>query len=193
MEDEAGRRLVLVRHSLPQVVTGVRASEWQLSDEGRRRCEPLAERLAEYDLAAVVTSTEPKATQTGRIVAHILGLPCRTAPNLHEHERGVVKSLGAREEFQAQVAGLFEHPGELVFGNETADEAHSRFSRATADVLKQHAAGNLAIVTHGTVLTLFVIRATGLDPVAFWKGLGLPSFVVLSLPELILVKVVDSI
>jgi broad specificity phosphatase PhoE len=183
------------------MVVGVPASQWQLSDEGRRRCETLAERLAAYDLATVVASEEPKAAETGQIVAEALGLPFETAPGLHEHERGVVKSLGSREEFQARVVRLFERPSELIFGHETADEAHVRFARAVTNVLEQHPVGNpsspsgrsLAVVTHGTVMTLFIARANGLDPVPFWKRLGLPAFAVLSLPDLHLLEVVESV
>ena len=48
------RKLVLVRHSLPEFVTGMPASQWRLSAAGQLRCEALAGRLAAYDLAAVV-------------------------------------------------------------------------------------------------------------------------------------------
>jgi broad specificity phosphatase PhoE len=91
---------------------------------------------------------------------------------------------------------LFEHPDELVLGYETADEAHARFARAVADVLSSHPSGNLVIVTHGTVMTLFIARAGSaghFDPIPFWKGLGLPAFAVLSLPDLKPIKVVRGV
>ena len=168
-------------------------SQWQLSEEGRQRCKDLAERLAAYDLAVIVASQEPKATETGQIVADMLDIPFETAVDLHEHERPTIGYLGSREQFQARVASLFEHPRELVFGSETADEAHSRFANAIDNVVEQHPSGNLAVVTHGTVLTLLVSRAAGLDPVPFWKSLGLPSFVVLFLPALGLLEVVADV
>lgn len=188
-----GRKLVLVRHSLPEFVTGMPASQWQLSAEGRQRCETLAGRLATYDLAAVVASEEPKAAETGRIVARILGLPFKMAPGLHEHERGVVRDLEDREAFQTQVAAFFAQPGELVFGRETAEEAHARFAAAVIAVLEQHPHGNLAIVSHGTVMALFIARANRLDPILFWKSLGLPAFAVLSLPSFRLLGVAERV
>lgn len=184
------RRLILVRHSLPEMVVGVAASEWHLSSEGRRRCAALADRLTEYGLGAVVSSQEPKAVETGQIIAETLELPFETAIGLHEHERGVVRDLGSPEDFRAQVARLFEHPGELVLGYETADEAHARFVRAVNSVLARWPATSLAIVSHGTVMTLFIARAAGLDPVPFWKSLALPCFAVLSLPDLDLLEMV---
>ena len=80
-----------------------------------------------------------------------------------------------------------------VFGAETGDQARERFAAAVDDALKQHTAGNVAIVSHGTVMTLFLTHAAGIDPVPFWKGLGLPAFVVLSYPDLALLEVVASV
>ena len=187
------RKLVLVRHSLPRMVTGVPANQWHLSPEGRRRCTPLAGRLSAYGLGAVISSQESKAVETGQIVSRTLGLPFETAPNLHEHERGVVTDLGSREDFEVQVAHFFEHPGRLVLGLETGYDACERFSAAVGGVMKRHPAGNVAIVSHGTVMTLFLANATGIDPVPFWKDLGLPAFVALSYPELSLLEVVASV
>ena len=68
------RSLILVKHSLPEILPTVSASRWLLSDEGRRRCEPLAERLRVFHPTAIVTSVEPKAAETGAIVARKLAV-----------------------------------------------------------------------------------------------------------------------
>jgi broad specificity phosphatase PhoE len=185
------RLLILVRHSLPAIDPEVASARWPLSAEGRERCLALAERLAEYDLTAIVTSTEPKASETGQIVADVLGIPCDSAPNLHEHERANV-GFGTTEQFIKQVIRLFEHPEELVMGSETADQAHSRFALAVSAVVEQHPAGNLAVVSHGTVMTLFISRIANLDLVPFWQRLGLPAYAVLSLPTWHLLEVCET-
>ncbi len=41
------------------------------------------------------------------------------------------------------------------------------------------AADDVIIVSHGTVISLFVAAHAGTDGLALWKALGLPSFVVL--------------
>ena len=186
------RKLILVRHSLPVIATEQQASQWPLSEEGRRRCIPLAELLAAYHPSGIVTSTEPKAIETGRIVGQQLGVPVEAAPDLHEHERPGT-DLVTVEQFQDKVARLLENPDEQVFGAETGDEARKRFSAAVDTVLQRFPAGNLAIVSHGTVMSLFVARAAGIDPVPFWKGLGLPAFVVLSHPGLALLEIVTTV
>jgi broad specificity phosphatase PhoE len=187
------RRLILVRHFLPEFTSGVPASLWRLSDEGRQRSRTLAQHLAAYRPSAIISSTEPKAAETGRICADLLDLPFETAPGLHEHQRGMVHDMGSNQEFEAQVGRLFEQPDRLVFGSETANQAHSRFSAAVADVMAWYPTSQPAIVSHGTFMTLFIARATGLDPLPFWRSLGLPAFAILSLPELRLLEVVAEI
>ena len=186
------RRLILVRHSLPVISGEQPASHWQLSEEGRRRCAKLASLLAHHHPTVIVTSTEPKAIETGQIAGEQLGIPVEAATNLHEHERPGT-DLDTLEQFQAKVARLLDYPREQVFGAETGDEARERFAAAVDNALKRHPAGNVAIVSHGTVMTLFLASVAGIDPVPFWKGLGLPAFVVLSHPELVLLEVIASV
>src|SRR3712207_2777489 len=101
--------LILVRHSQPEIVPTLPAHQWSLSEEGRRRCHALAERLAAYEPAVIASSVEPKAIETARILAGLLGLPWETAEGLHEHDRNSLTLLSAAE-FEAAVAALFEHP-----------------------------------------------------------------------------------
>ncbi len=63
---------------------------------------------------------------------------------------------------------------------------------ALAGVMERHAHENIAVVAHGTVITLFVARAAGIEPFALWRRLGLPSFIVLSLPALAVQEIIDS-
>jgi broad specificity phosphatase PhoE len=184
--------LILVKHSQPQIVTAVPAAQWRLSDEGRRRNAALAERLAAYQPAAIVASREPKAMETGYTVASILDAPFVTVEGLHEHDRGGVGWLEPAD-FEAAVARLFSHPTELVFGRETAVQARERFAAAVDAAIAAHPAGNLAIVAHGTVIALLVAARAGVAPFSLWRRLGLPSFVVLSLPDMALVEIVEQI
>ncbi len=186
------RKLILVRHSTPESVPAVPAREWRLSDEGRRRCTALAMQLTAYDPQLLVTSTENKAAETAAIVAQALGTSYEQAEGLHEHRRPDVGYLG-RDEFEAAVTRFFREPARLVFGEETADHAHSRFARALDVVIAARPDQNLAVFTHGTVISLFVSRAAGIDPLPFWKQLSLPAFVVLSLPDFDLLEVVEHI
>ena len=144
-------------------------------------------------MTQVVASLEPKATETGGIVADRLGVPFATATDLHEHDRGGVPFLSSEAAWHGAVRRLFDRPDELVLGRETANEAGERFARAVANVLQQHQTGNLAIVAHGTVISLFVARHNPIAPFALWERLGLPSFVVVSEPTFHLVEVTPEV
>ena len=191
MTDE-GRRLILIRHSLPEMVPGLPANQWHLAEAGRLRCKALAEQIAPYRPDVIVASTEPKAAETAELVAGALRKPWHIAAGLHEHERSDVGWID-REQFEAQVAEFFRRPGALVFGSETADQTHERFAAAIAAQTATHPGRSLAVVAHGTVISLFVARSAGVEPFALWSRLGMPSFVVLSLPKLDLVAVVEHV
>jgi broad specificity phosphatase PhoE len=184
--------LLLIKHSLPEMVPGLPANRWHLAEAGRLRCQALAEHLVPYRPDVIVASAEPKAAETAELVAGALHKPWHIAPGLHEHERSGVGWID-REHFEARVAEFFRRPGALVFGGETADQAHARFAAAIAALAAQYPARSLAVVAHGTVISLFVARSAGLEPFPLWGRLGLPSFVVLSSPEMGLVSVVEGV
>ncbi len=172
--------LILVKHSLPEIVENVPAREWKLSEEGRARARQLAERLKPYQPQMIISSVEPKARETAAIVAENLGLDFQTFYNLHEHERSKSRFL-SKDEFHARVQDLFEKPDALVFGSETANEAPARFRAAVEAILKLGEDKTIVIVAHGTVIALYAAWMTGCDGYALWRELGLPSFMVLDI------------
>lgn len=184
--------LVLVKHSLPEIDAAVPANEWHLSEKGRVRSRMLAEKLSRYDLDLIVSSVEPKAVETAEIAARALKLSVEIVDGLHEHERGSVGFL-AKERFEQSIGRFFSRPTELMFGDETADHAHGRFSKAVYGLSDMFSQANMALMTHGTVLSLFVSRIAELEPFALWKQLGLPSWIVLSRPDFRVVEICRSV
>lgn len=184
--------LILVKHSHVTIDTQLTASNWQLSDIGRQRCVLLADRLAAYAPRRLITSQEPKAAATGQLVATHLGLPCASAPDLHEHDRRGVPFYGP-DEWHAIMQRFFAQPHVLVFGHETANQALARFEAAVQHVLARYADDPLVIVTHGTVLALFVAQHTGVDGYRLWRQLDLPSFVVFDWPTGEIKEIVESV
>jgi broad specificity phosphatase PhoE len=127
----------------------------------------------------VFTSREPKAEETGRLIAARLGIPWAPGSGLHEHDRAGEVFYQDRDVFIRRVRDFFAHPEALVFGRETADQAHQRFATAVQMLAAGHPEETLVFVTHGTVMSLFVSRAVGLAPFPFWQSLGMPAYVVL--------------
>lgn len=176
-------QLIFIRHAMVEIDTTKPAHEWQLSANGRSACQLLAQTIAPHAPSRLFTSVEPKAAVTGQIVAEILGLPCQTAVNLHEHQRHTTPFFPDHAAFVAAVTRFFHQPDELVLGEETATAAQRRFVTAVQALMAKHPGQTLAIVTHGTVLTLFVhYYQPSLDPVAFWQALALPDAIVVDVP-----------
>jgi broad specificity phosphatase PhoE len=185
--------LILIRHSNSKLDPDLPPHQWGLTEEGRRRCLPLAEQLRPYAPEVIVTSKEPKAIQTGQIVAETFGgLPCHATEGLHEHRREHGPIVGA-DQFRERVFNLFARPDLLIFGLETAHEALDRFTGAVESVLVNHPNKNIAIVSHGTVMSLYYGQITGENAYAFWQALGLPAFYVVTLPEYRLLSVAMQI
>jgi broad specificity phosphatase PhoE len=173
--------LILVRHSLPEILPDVDARNWPLSAEGRSRCHALAAQLAPYPPTRFISSDEPKAIETAEIVAAQFNQANTVAAGLHEHDRRNTPYLTNKPAFEAAIAEFFEKPDQLVYGNETADQALSRFTAAIEKACKA-SEGNIVVVSHGTVITLFVAAHNAIQPFAFWKNFAMPAIVVLNLP-----------
>ena len=186
------RKLVLVKHSLPEIRPDRRAAEWVLTEEGRKRAVAVARRIARHEPGVIGASNEPKATETAEIIARELGKSVEIFEGLHEQERGSLELLPGGK-FESVVAELFARPDELVFGDETATQALGRFREAVDRFLETHPDGNVALISHGRIITLLVAAYAGVDPFPFWRRLGLPSFVVVSLPERKVLEVVESV
>jgi broad specificity phosphatase PhoE len=189
-------KLILVRHAAPATDACVAPNQWPLSDAGRQSVHALAQALTPFWPAVLVSSREAKAAETAALLARELGTRYTTAPGLQEHARASVGWL-SDQEFEAGIASLFARPSEAVFGDESADQAYARFRAAVSGVLDQHPEENVALVTHGTVMTLLITRAQQApaeqDPRAFWKRLSLPAMAVLSRPDWRLEQLIEKV
>ncbi len=169
--------IIFIRHAETQIDSKLPASQWRLANSAYQASEHLARELKRFKLKHIVTSEEFKAKETGRVIAEELNLPWETATNLHEHERKEVPFMEA-EVWQQTIKDFFAKLDQRVLGEETANQALKRFDQAVRDVLKIYSEP-IAIVTHASVLSLFVADHNVLDIYAFWKSLKMPDSVVL--------------
>ena len=183
------KHLILVRHSLPTVAPSADAADWRLSDEGRARAAELAEKQAIYTPSQIASSDEPTARETAEIIAARLGgAPAVSEPDLREHDRRGAPYFDDERAFQATMARFFAAPEELIYGRETAAQARARFTAAVSRIIAQAAADrDIMVVTHGTVMALYLASVTGDDAHTLWREQALPCYAALALPELRLV------
>jgi broad specificity phosphatase PhoE len=181
----SSRVITLVKHARPEKLEGVDSHEWPLSAAGRDDAARLATLLSKHPYTAVFSSEEPKAKETAQILAaHIAatGGSVTTHPALHEHDRSNVP-LMRTPEFVSAIANFFHRPTQLVLGLETAKQALKRFEKAIDEVLVQHPTGDIIIVAHGTVISLWLETYAHLDAYSTWREMGLPSYISISWPH----------
>lgn len=167
-------RLILVKHGRPEVEAGVAPSNWKLSEEGRADLERLAVKLTSLSPTVLMSSPEPKAQESAAILGAALGLAVQIDNDLPEH-RADRRAFTTQEDFEFDVARLFASPEALVMGEETGLAARERFDRAVA-----RAGDAPVLVAHGRIITLWLSHRLKLDPMTFWKRLGLGSAAVVS-------------
>ena len=148
---------------------------------GRQRSELLASSLSSFRPEVIWSSREPKAVESAEIVAGAFGVPVQIADGLEEHHRDGTPFYPRRDDFEAAVERFFCKPDQLVLGTETAVQARDRMTAAIDDIIDAGQTDSI-VVTHGTVMTLYVASVAGVRPMDFWRRLGLPSYVVLGLP-----------
>ena len=119
--------------------------------------------------------------ETARLAAVPLGVEHLASPGLHEHDRTGDPFLSAEDSDQA-AGTFFANPSKLVWGNETAEQALERFDGAVRAVLETRGEEVVAVVAHGTVISLFIAQYNDVEAYELWRELSVPSFCVLSVP-----------
>ena len=172
----AGKPLLLVRHSGPRISEDTSYQDWPLSDEGKRLAVRVAEYVAGFQPTLICSSDERKAVQTAQIISAHTGIRVELEPDLREHDRTGVPWRGSATR-QRELETLFANPTDVVFGRESGEQARQRLTAAIDRVLAR-ASGPSLLVTHGTVMALYLSRLTGRAALAIWSQLGLPSVAV---------------
>ncbi|MXX93311.1 MAG: histidine phosphatase family protein [Chloroflexi bacterium] len=185
------RRLVLVKHSMPDIDPSKPASTWRLGNVGRYRAGVLATKLRSFSPELIWSSREPKAVETASIVARTFDVTVRLADGLEEHHRDEVPYLPKRE-FENTVEAFFHHSDQLVLGSETAKQACERFTASIENVMKT-GQKDIIVITHGTVISLYAASVAKVHSMSLWHQLGLPSYVVLTLPSMKIQTTVGSV
>ncbi len=155
--------------SHPDVVKdpAVAVPRWLLSPRGRARMTAMLARPWVGDIGAVYCSDEQKALDGATILAGHLGLTPVVMPALGEVDRSSTGYL-PEEEHAIAARLLFERPDESTRGWETARHAQERIIRAVEQVVETEflrrnsvSKGDIAIVAHGAVGTLYLCHLKG--------------------------------
>ncbi len=175
-------QLILIKHSLPQIDEDEPANSWVLSPEGESRASKLAIAIAAMKPASVHTSAEQKAMQTAEAITDITGLTLSMDPGFNEQHRENER-FTSKDEFSRRIGEALRSPDELIYGSETVSSAVERFDKALHDAEQYSQPGDMAVVSHGTIISAYVASRVDIDPAELWESLGLPGFVCVNWPD----------
>jgi broad specificity phosphatase PhoE len=170
-------RLYLVRHASVDVRPEQPGPQWHLSAQGRADAEALAASQYWQDLRMLSTSPEPKAVGTAQRIAAPHGLPIRIAPDLREV--GGRAWAGSADAYREQVQRYLQ--GEAIDSWEPKDGAQRRVRACIDGILADDRRSDVAVVSHGLILTLYLDDLLKLDGTAayeLWSAMRLPDVAV---------------
>lgn len=148
--------------SHPEVVIDpdVPVDRWVLSERGQARLLRLLESSWVAAISRIVSSEEPKARQTAEALAASRGLPVETRPGIGEIDRSATGFL-LPDDHELVADACFAQPTVSARGWERAIDAQARIVTALADLFVEDQPGDVAIVGHGGVGTLWFCHLTG--------------------------------
>jgi broad specificity phosphatase PhoE len=151
----------LITHPNVVVDPHVPVSRWSLSALGRERMRQMLSQPWVATITAVYSSAEQKAIDGARILAHHLELTPHIVEALGEIDRSSTGYLPA-EEHAVVATAFFAEPDRSIRGWETARAAQQRIIKAVEAIVAADATpGNIAMVAHGAVATLYLCQLKG--------------------------------
>jgi probable phosphoglycerate mutase len=161
--------LILVRHALPirrEVADG--PADPELSDDGHRQAQLLADYLRHEPLDAIYSSPMKRAIQTAVPIAHVHGLVPVEIDGVAEWDRHSNEYIPV-EELKASNDPRWQ---EMVAGGWNSDEDQSDFDTRVAESLEEiigrHKGQRVLVSCHGGVINSFLARVLGLPGSQFF-------------------------
>lgn len=187
------KQLILIRHAPTVPRPDQSAHTWTLSDAAAASCAKLAKLIQPQSIGTIVSSEEPKAKQTAAHLGEALQLKPETAPDLHETMRETAPYFDDIEDFQSAIHAAMQQPDLIIFGEEAFGSALIRFEAALTKCATNTEAHTMALVTHGTVMSLYLGHITQSDPFSIWRQLEMPAYARISWPEQKLIELVPRL
>jgi broad specificity phosphatase PhoE len=161
-----------ITHAEVVVEPAVPVPQWGLSERGRARVVAMLAQPWVSGLTRVVSSGETKALETAGILADHLGLGVEQRDDTGEIDR---PGFLPPTEFELVADACFARPDVSARGWEPAVAAQARVAAALADLVD--APGDIAIVGHGGVGTLWCCHLAGIPIARRWDQPGQGHYV----------------
>ena len=173
-------RIFLVRHGATVLTAEDRfagATDVELSDEGREQVRRLATRLAGENIKAIYASPLGRTVETAQILAEPHNLEVQTRDGLREISHGRWEQMTRKEVDQAfpeEAAAWEKDPYTFApMGGESGLAVTARALPVLMDIVREHAADNILIVSHKATIRLLLSSLVGFDPRRYRDSLDL--------------------
>jgi probable phosphoglycerate mutase len=140
-------------------------TDTRLSPRGLEQAFATAQALAAEHLDAIYSSDLARAIETATPLAELAGIEIQPAEAFRERSVGVMEGLTFEEaaaQYPEQYAALlrrdFEH---VLLGGESYRQTLDRASRKLDEIIEEHKAGRIAIVTHTGTICILALHLMG--------------------------------
>jgi len=175
-------RLLLARHAVTAqtgpLLSG-RAPGIDLSDDGRRQAEALAERLAGLPVAVVYASPIERTTQTAQAVAARHGLDVRALPGVIEADYGEWTGQALTDLAKTDLWKVVQRmPSRAAFpGGESLAAMQARMVAALDALVTEHPGDLVVVVSHADPIKAAIAHYTGVHLDLFQRIVVSPASV----------------
>ena len=164
-------RIFLVRHGATVLTAEDRfagATNVQLSDEGREQVRRLAARLRGENIVAIYASPLDRTVETARILAEPHKLEVQTRDGLREISHGHWEQMTRKEverAFPDEALAWEKDPYTFApAGGESGLAVTARALPVLMEIVREHLASNVLIVSHKATIRLLLSSLLGFDP-----------------------------
>lgn len=164
--------LYLIRHPLTHVDPTRPSAEWDLSEQGHQQADALLEAPFWKGVAALFSSEQMKALGPARMIGERYGIPVTPVRGIAEVRRDK-QVYRTNTSHQLILQEFFKFPDKEIEGWESADSALKRFTQSAQEIVKKHPNESIALLSHGTILTLYTANLDQQPPtLARWIKIG---------------------
>ncbi len=169
-------RIILVRHGQTEWNREERFRGWvdiDLDETGVRQAGAAAQRIAQWDVAAIYSSPLRRAIATAQIIANRLSLPVVPLEGIIDMNFGIWQGLSIGE-VKGKYPELFDlwrySPQSLeIPEGEGLEDVRKRVVATIDELTVRHESATVALVTHRVVCKVLLCHLLGLDNSHFWQ------------------------
>jgi 2,3-bisphosphoglycerate-dependent phosphoglycerate mutase len=164
----------MIRHAESPFVFGEERTRG-LSEEGLRMAMKVADLLESVEIQCVVSSSYTRAIQTVQIVAQRKRLPILEVDELKERSIKGLDYKAPWEELERAIERSFVDHDFCLDGGESTKQAQRRAIPILLDLLKNYEGKNIALGTHGNIMTIMMNYFDSRYGFGFWNRTTKPD------------------